>query len=431
MSVVCVVGSQWGDEGKGKIVDFLAQRADYVIRFQGGDNAGHTVVNDFGEFGLHLLPDGIFWDRVVNIMGPGTVVNPDALLAEMQDVSSRVPGLEFEGRLLIAERAHVVMPYHVALDEALEVSRGSMRQGSTKRGIAPVYADKAARSGVRIGDLVDPDYLRQFLPHIVAAKNDQLRSVDGSDVFDLDTLIAQCVEWGEALRPYIADTFPIVQGALAENKNLLLVGQLGIMRDLDWGHYPYVTSSTPTAAGACVSLGIPPNQMDTVIGIVKAFTSSVGEGPFPTEQKNEVGDRLRSEGGEYGVTTGRPRRCGWLDLVAARYASAINGFASIALTKIDLMDNFDPIPVATGYRLNGRTIDSVPDTRLLEQVEPIYEELAGWSAPTSGATSWDDIPANARRYIERVEGTIGVPVSLVGTGRHRDDIVVRSLPEGW
>ncbi len=431
MSVVCVVGTQWGDEGKGKIVDFLAERADFVIRFQGGDNAGHTVVNEFGDFGLHLMPEGVFRENVMNVLGPGTVINPDALLKEMDDVGGRIPGLDLQSRFSIAERAHVVMPYHIALDHAMETSRGAMFQGSTKRGIAPVYADKAARSGVRIGDLLDSDYLREYLPHIIEAKNRLLESVYGMERVDLDTLIAQCREWGEALQPYIVDTFPMVHVALASNKNILLVGQLGIMRDLDWGHYPYVTSSTPTAAGACVSLGIPPNRMDAVVGVVKAFTSSVGEGPFPTEQDNAIGERLRTEGGEFGVSTGRPRRCGWLDLVAVKHAVAINGPASLALTKIDLLDGFGPAILGKAYRLNGTTIDTVPDTRVLETVEPVYESLAGWDEPSAGLRIWDDLPANARRYVERIEEIVGVPISLVGTGRHRDDLIVRELPEGW
>ncbi len=431
MSVVCVIGTQWGDEGKGKIADLLAERADYVIRFQGGDNAGHSVVNDVGDFGLHLVPEGIFRENAINVLGPGTVVNPDALLKEIDDLRGRIPGVDFEARFRIAERAHVVMPYHVALDGALETSRGAMVQGSTKRGIAPVYSDKAARSGVRIGDLLASDYLREYLPHIVEAKNRLLESVYGIEPIDLDVLIEKCREWGEALRPYVVDTFPMVQGALAADKNILLIGQLGIMRDLDWGHYPYVTSSTPTAAGACVSLGIPPNQIGTVVGVVKAFTSSVGEGPFPTEQDNEIGNTLRTKGDEFGVSTGRPRRCGWLDLVAVNHAVAINGPASIALTKIDMLDGFDPVVFAKAYRLNGNTIDAVPDTRVLETVEPVYDSVAGWDEETGGVRTWDDLPANARRYVERVEEVVGVPVSLVGTGRHRDHVIVRDLPEGW
>ena len=431
MSVVCVVGTQWGDEGKGKIVDLLADRADYVVRFQGGDNAGHSVVNDLGDFGLHLVPEGIFRENVINVLGPGTVVNPDALLNEIDELQTEVPSLDFEAGLRIAERAHVIMPYHVALDGALETSRGAMVQGSTRRGIGPVYSDKAARSGVRIGDLLDSDYLRGYLPHIVEANNHLLESVYGLEPVDFDALIEKCREWGEALRPYVVDTFPMIQGALAADKNVLLVGQLGIMRDLDWGHYPYVTSSTPTAAGACVSLGIAPNQMGAVIGVVKAFTSSVGEGPFPTEQDNEIGDTLRTKGQEFGVSTGRPRRCGWLDLVAVKHAVAINGPAGLALTKIDMLDGFDPVMFGKAYELNGTTFDTVPDTRVLEAVEPVYESVAGWDDDTGGVQAWDDLPANARRYVERVEEITGVPVSIVGTGRHRDHAIVRNLPEGW
>lgn len=427
MSTVAVVGTQWGDEGKGKIVDYLSEQADLVVRFQGGNNAGHTIVNDLGAFALHLVPAGIFYPDVDSLLGPGTVVSPAALLDEMRELGGSAR-INFE-RFRIAERAHVVMPYHVAIDAAEEAQRGDLAQGTTLRGIGPAYADKAGRSGVRVGDLLDADFLADWLPAILESKNRVLAAMFGLEPYDAQQLIDQCLEWGEALRPYIVDSMLLVQQALREDRRILLEGQLGVMRDLDWGHYPYVTSSSPSAGGACVGAGIPPRELDRVLGITKAFSSSVGEGPFPTELIDHIGDRLREAGGgEYGASTGRPRRCGWFDAVAVRTAGALSGIDALALTKIDCLDTFDPIQLCVAYELDGRRVELAPDTRALERVRPIYEQVPGWLSSTQGLRDFDRLPPNAQGYVRVVEEITGIPVGFVGTGQHRADIVALDHP---
>ncbi len=427
MSTVAVVGTQWGDEGKGKIVDYLSEQADLVIRFQGGNNAGHTIVNDLGSFALHLVPAGIFYPDVDTLLGPGTVVSPAALLDEMRELGGSA-GIGFE-RFRIAERAHVVMPYHVATDVAEESQRGDLAQGTTLRGIGPAYADKAGRSGVRVGDLLDADFLADWLPAILESKNRVLAAMFDLKPYDPQQLIDQCLEWGEALRPYIVDSMPLVQQALREDRRILLEGQLGVMRDLDWGHYPYVTSSSPSAGGACIGAGIPPRELDRVLGITKAFSSSVGEGPFPTELTDDIGDRLREAGGgEYGASTGRPRRCGWFDAVAVRTAGALSGIDALALTKIDCLDTFDPIQLCVAYELDGRRIELAPDTRALERVRPIYEQVPGWLSSTQGLREFDRLPPSAQAYVRTVEEITGISVGFIGTGQHRADVIALDHP---
>ncbi|MDE2902016.1 MAG: adenylosuccinate synthase [Chloroflexota bacterium] len=429
MSTVAVLGAQWGDEGKGKVVDRFAQHAEMVVRFQGGNNAGHTVINDQGTFALHLAPSGIFNPQVTNILGPGTVVNAAALLDELEDLRSRA-NLSFD-RFWIAERAHAVMPYHVALDAAEEAQRGDLAQGTTLRGIGPAYADKAARSGVRMGDLLDADYLQEWLPLILEPKNRLLEHGYGVAPQDPQALIDQALEWGEALAPHIVDTLPIVGAALNEDRRILLEGQLGVMRDLDWGHYPYVTSSSPSAGGACVGAGIPPRELDQVWGVAKAFSSSVGEGPFPTELFDATAEHLREvAGGEYGASTGRPRRCGWFDAVAVRTAAALSGIDCMALTKVDALDGLERIKVAVAYELDGERTELAPDTRKFDRARPIYEEFPGWMFPTEGISDLDDLPPNARSYVEAISQITGIPLGLIGTGRHRDDAIILRDPFG-
>ncbi len=424
MSTMAVIGAQWGDEGKGKIVDHLAEGADLVIRFQGGNNAGHTIVNDYGTFALHLLPAGIFHAGTVNLLGPGTVVNPPALLAEMQEIGMAT-GITFE-TFKIAERAHVVMPYHLALDAAEEQQRGDLVQGTTLRGIGPAYADKAARSGVRVGDLLNADYLATWLPSILEPKNRLLTEVYGLPSMDPSALVEEALAWGEALRPHVVDSLPLVSEALREKRNIVLEGQLGVMRDLDWGHYPYVTSSNPSAAGACIGAGIPPQALDKVLGIAKAFTSSVGEGPFPTELADSTGDRLRNVGaGEYGASTGRPRRCGWFDAVPVRTAGALSGVDALALTKIDALDGFEQLRVCEAYMVDGRRVDLAPDTHALDRALPIYRDVPGWLSSTAGVRDYDALPPNAQRYVRTIEEITGIPVALVGTGQHRTAVATR------
>lgn len=426
MSVTCVVGTQWGDEGKGKIVDSISDDADLVIRFQGGDNAGHSVITDAGNFGLHLVPSGILRTQTINLLGPGTAVNPNSFLNELEALKKRLPEIQFRGRLFIAERAHIVMPYHIATDAAEEDNRGNMVQGTTRRGIGPTYADKFARSGLQFADLMDDKYLSEYLPHILAQKNRVLKASFNHPGFDINEMLEQCNRWRDQLGPFVIDSFQLVHASLEAGEKILLEGQLGIMRDIDWGHYPYVTSSSPTVAGACVSTGIPPSGIDKAIGVAKAFTSSVGEGPFPTELNGEIAELLRTQGGgEYGVSTGRPRRVGWMDTVAVRHAARINGLTSLALTKIDLLDAFKTIPICIAYQLDGEQLDSVPNTHSLNRVVPVYEDLPGWESTTDGVNRWNDLPPNARRYVERIEEIVGIPIELVGTGQHREAIVIR------
>ncbi len=424
MTVSCVIGTQWGDEGKGKIVDFLAAECGLVARFQGSDNAGHTVVNEYGRFGLHLIPSGIFHRGVRNLLGPGTGVNPDSFLAEIKGLDQEVPQLGIRHRIFIAERAHVIMPYHRALDGAQERSRGDLAQGTTGRGNGPLYADKYARSGIQVADLFEPQYLRRWLENTIPEKSFHLTRL-GAEPLELDELLARCLKWAEELAPYVVDSFGMVQQALAEGEGLLLEGQLGIMRDIDWGHYPYVTSSSPTAGGASIGAGIPPNRIQEVIGVAKAFTSSVGEGPFPTELSGHQAERLRIEGGEFGVSTGRPRRVGWMDAVAVRYAVAINGVTGLALTKLDLLDQIDEIPICRAYEIDGEIVEWVPNTHRLARARPIYDFMPGWDRPTAGISEWRQLPPNARAYVERVEQITGAPVRYIGTGQARQDLICR------
>jgi len=419
MSVTAVVGAQWGDEGKGRIVDLLAREADLVIRFQGGNNAGHTVVNDLGKFALHLIPSGIFNPRTQCIIGTGVVVNPGQLREEMAELEK--VGVSME-KLVISERAQVVMPYHLLLDGLDERRRGAGKVGTTLKGIGPTYADKAARVGLQMGDLLDEDYLRRRIVQTVAWKNQLLTKVFDHDPLDANEIFEEVWQHGQALAPYIRDTLPLLEEALAKKKRILLEGQLGALRDLDWGTYPYVTSSNPTAGGAATGAGLPPATITNVIGVAKAYTTAVGEGPFPAELKDDVCQYLREEGGEYGATTGRPRRCGWFDAVAVRHSARLSGFTGLALTKIDVLDKLDRIKICVGYRYGDQVLDRVPLTRILEQVEPIYEEVDGWQTPTTEARTYEDLPPAARAYVARLEELVGVPIKLISVGPERDQI---------
>ncbi len=420
MTVTAIVGAQWGDEGKGRIVDYLAQRADMVIRFQGGDNAGHTVVNDRGDFRLHLVPSGIFNPATRCIIGPGAVVNPDTLLAEMAELAAA--GVDL-ANLWLSERAHVVLPYHRLLDGLEESARGGKSIGTTKRGIGPAYADKAARTGVRLGDLLRPAYLRERLAATLPQKNLTLAHF-GQPPLALDDLLALAETWCSALGSRIVDTLPLVQAAVRGGQAVLLEGQLGVMRDLDWGTYPFVTSSSPIAGGAAAGAGLPPAAITEVIGVVKAYCTAVGAGPFPTELKDDTGEQLRTVGQEYGATTGRPRRCGWLDAVALPYAAWLNGFTGLAITKLDVLDGLPELKICTGYRLDGEIIARVPDTPDMERCEPVYEAWPGWSEPTRAARTWNDLPAKAQAYLRRIEELAGAPIRYVSVGPEREQLIV-------
>ena len=437
MSVVAVVGAQWGDEGKGRVVDYLAADADLVIRYGGGNNAGHTVVNPQGHFKLHLVPSGIFHPTTRNLIGSGVVINPPALVAELDGLAAAGIGTE---NLYIGDRAHVVMPYHLLLDQLEERERGEARLGTTSRGIGPAYVDKVARRGIRVVDLLEPDVFRSRLE---AALVRVRRVVDGySSAHEPDaalrTLIAEATDAGaiernylaaaERLRPHVTDGLALVEQALETGARVILEGQLGTMRDLDWGIYPYVTSSTPIPGGASVGAGLPAVRIDRVLGVAKAYTTAVGSGPLPTELHDENGEALREAGVEYGTATGRPRRCGWYDAVAVRFSVRLAGYSAIALTKLDVLDRFDRIPVCVAYRdpVSGEELVTVPasDVRMA-RLEPVYEELPGWNASTAGARSWGELPDAARAYVERLEELAGVRVTHVSVGPSREQMIVR------
>lgn len=418
MPVTAIVGGHWGDEGKGKVVDALAADADLVIRYNGGNNAGHTVVTERGVLRLHLVPSGISHPQVDCLIGPGVVVNPIALFEEIAALESA--GISTH-RLRVASRAHLVFPFHIELDSRMEDTRGARAHGTTRRGIWPVYADKAARAGIRAGDLVEPQFLRERLEEIARRASLALgRRVDAGD------LQAQCEQWSPHLAPLLVDSHRLVQDALRRDAAILLEGHLGVMRDLDWGVYPYVTSSTCLPGGASAGAGIPPQRITRVIGVVKAYTTAVGAGPMPTELRDGMGTLLRERGQEYGTSTNRPRRCGWFDGVAARYAAEVAGFTDLAVMKLDVLDGFDSVKLCVAYRDGTRILDTVPHTAVMERVEPVYEVLPGWPQ-TSDARTIDDLPAEARAFLERIEQFAAVPVSMVGVGRDREALILRDL----
>ncbi len=420
MPVTAVVGAQWGDEGKGRIIDWLAQEADVVIRFQGGDNAGHTVINEYGKHALHLIPSGIFNPRTANIIGSGCVVNPGSLLDEMASLTKAGVSLS---NLWISTRAQMLLPYHRTLDVLEETARGKETIGTTKRGIGPAYADKAARAGLRMGDLLDEEWLLKRLDNALQTVNRKIEILGGEPV-DRDSMEALCADYRYRLGPRIVDTVPMTRSAMKQGQAILLEGQLGVMRDLDWGIYPYVTSSNPTASYAPAGAGLPAGSIKRVLGVVKAYSTAVGDGPFPVELYDEEGERLREVGGEFGATTGRPRRCGWFDGVAINYAAWLNGMTGLAVTKLDVLDGFERLKICTGYRLEDGTVvsDSMPDTPALMKVTPVYEEMAGWCADTSHCRAWSELPAKARAYITRLSKLAGVRVDYVSVGAEREQM---------
>jgi adenylosuccinate synthase len=406
MSVIAVVGAQWGDEGKGRVVDYLAHEADLVIRYGGGNNAGHTVVNPQGHFKLHLIPSGIFHSRTKNLLGNGVVINPPALVAELEGLGEAGIGCE---NLYISDRAHLVMPYHVLIDQLEERERGAARLGTTSRGIGPAFVDKIARRGIRVVDLMEPEHFRSRLEDALARVRRLVSGYFAAGGPD------------DELRDAIDD-------ALQAGQRVLLEGQLGTMRDIDWGVYPYVTSSSPIPGGASLGAGLPAVAIDRVLGVAKAYTTAVGAGPLPTELSDADGERLRDRGVEYGTSTGRPRRCGWYDAIAVRFSVRLAGYSSIALTKLDVLDAFDRILIAHAYRdpTDGREWRTVPASEVVYgRLEPVYEELPGWRSDTTGCRSWDSLPGPARAYVERLEALAGVPISHVSVGPERAQMIVR------
>lgn len=422
-NVNAVVGIQYGDEGKGRIVDFLAQNADIVIRYQGGDNAGHTVINEYGKFGLHILPSGIFNPETMNIVSAGTVVNLNTMHAELEEIRKKI-SLELDN-IFIDERAHLIMPYHQDLDGAEELKRSdSQKIGTTKRGVGPCYTDKAARIGIRAVDLLDEEYLEMRLKALLPKKNRELEYY-GLPVYRLEDLMALCASWRKEFGDHIIDTVPVVRDAVESGKNVLLEGQLGIMRDNDWGIFPYTTSSNPTVSGACNGAGIPPRAINRVFGVVKAYTTSVGGGPYPAELFDEDGKKLRDIGHEYGVTTGRPRRCGWFDAVSADYSCYMNGVTDLALTKLDVLDTFKEIKICTGYMIDGQYYNYLPETRMQERAKPVYETLPGWMADTTGCRTFEELPENARNYVLHIEKLLGTHITYVSVGPERNQLIER------
>jgi adenylosuccinate synthase len=421
---LCVLGAQWGDEGKGKIVDLLTPRFSIVARYQGGHNAGHTVFVAGRKFVLHLIPSGILHPGVTCVIGNGVVVDPHALFSELDELASL--GVDVDGRLLVSEKAHVILPYHRELDVLSEARRGEQKIGTTSRGIGPAYEDKIGRRGIRIADLrdlSDEGVLASALRDNVAARN---RAVGNTDL-DWREVLAELRRQWPRLQPFVADTSLFLHRATGEGRAVMFEGAQGTLLDIDHGTYPFVTSSNATAGGAITGLGIGPRSVDRVLGVAKAYTTRVGSGPLPTELVDGIGERLRESGQEYGASTGRPRRCGWFDAVAVRYAARINGLDALAITKLDVLDGLEQIDVCTAYRCRGTLLTEMPaDVSQLSACEPVYETLPGWSAPTRGITRYDALPAEARAYIARLEAITGVPAGIVSTGSDRDHTIVRS-----
>lgn len=423
MAIVGVVGGQWGDEGKGKVIDLLAQRAEVVIRSHGGNNAGHTVVNEQGKFALHLVPAGIFNAKTTCIIGPGVVLDPGILLEEIETLQKR--GVSTD-RLMISNRAHMVMPYHLLFDRLQEEQRGTSKIGTTGRGIGPAYADKVAREGLRVGDLLDLDAFRGKLARVLSTKNAILTGVYGQVPYEFDKMFEAFAGFAARLKPYVRETGPVIFEAARQKKNILLEGAHGTLLDADHGTYPYVTSSSPTVAGLCLGAGIGPTLLTDAIGVYKAYATRVGGGPMPTELGDETGELIRARGAEFGTTTGRPRRCGWFDAVGGLHAAQVNGFTSIAITKLDVLDELPEIRICTAYRLDGRQIDFVPaDPDDLARCEPVYETHPGWLTSTSEARSPQDLPERASRYLARLEELLGVKVDIISVGAKRSEVMAR------
>jgi len=425
MAVRIIIGAQWGDEGKGKIVDLLSKEANYVVRYQGGANAGHTLKFDDKTIVLHLIPSGMFNGDSKCIIGNGVVIDPIALVEEIKEVENLVD-INLQERLFISSSAHVILPYHKTLDLVKEKSRGSDAIGTTGRGIGPAYVSKVSRVGIRMGDLLNEKLLEEKIRKNLADINNALKHVYNEPELDADEMIAQLKPAISTIKQYICNTTELLHNAIENNEPVLLEGAQGSLLDVDHGTYPYVTSSSPTAGGACTGSGIPPLAITHSLGITKAYCTRVGNGPFPTELDDSNGDKLRKNGQEFGATTGRPRRCGWLDLVALRYAVRLNGMNELALTKLDVMDDFKEIKVCTGYRLDGNEINYYPtETEQVERLEPIYKSFPGWEISTRNISSYDELPENAQNYIQFIEEYIGVNFTIVSTGPKRNETIVR------
>jgi adenylosuccinate synthase len=421
MAVRVVVGTQWGDEGKGKYIDMLAKESDLVVRFSGGNNAGHTIVADGVKYALHLIPSGILHKGRVCIIGNGVVVDPAVLLKEMEDLEQR--GINTE-KLLISDRAHVIMPYHKLLDELQEGHRGTANLGTTKRGIGPAYADKTERCGIRMCDFIDPEQLAAKIRENLVIKNQIIEKVYEGKGFDADSIIEEYSGYAKLLKKHVTDVNSMISDAIEEGKNILFEGAQATFLDLDFGTYPFVTSSNPVAGGVCTGAGIGPTYIDEIFGVLKAYTSRVGTGPFPTEQNNKIGDTIRELGWEYGTTTGRPRRCGWLDTVMIRYSARVNGLTALAINHVDTIGKLDKIKLCTSYKKDGVVIRNFPASlKELAKCEPVYEEFDNWQEDISSVRKFEDLPGNAQKYLKRIEELVGVKIGLIGVGKDREQTI--------
>ena len=426
MSTLVVVGSQWGDEGKGKITDLLSEEVDIVVRYQGGCNAGHTVVKGDQQFIFHLIPSGILHPGKKCLIGNGVVIDPKSLLREIEDLRNK--GIEIDGNLFIDSKAHVVLPYHKTLDEIKEEKRGKNKLGTTKRGIGPAYIDKIARTGIRIADLIDKKTLSEKLKINLEEKNEifeKLYSIKTSKQKQKD-LIKRYQEYGQLLKKYVIDVSLLVNQAIEEDKKILFEGAQGTLLDIDHGTFPYVTSSNPVAGGACIGAGVGPTKIDKVLGITKAYTTRVGSGPFPTEIEGKLGEYIRQKGGEFGATTGRPRRCGWFDAIVVSYAVRINGMDSMVLTKIDVLSDLDKIKICTSYQCNGELIKEFPvNLKTLKNCNPVYEEVEGWKSDISQITRYEDLPPKLKAYISRIEELVKTKIIIISVGPKRSQTIIR------
>lgn len=421
MSVKIIVGAQWGDEGKGKIVDLLSKEIDIVARYQGGANAGHTVVIGDQQYVLHLIPSGIFHSNVTCVIGNGVVIDPVALMDEINQLTNL--GIDIKGRLFISHNAHLIMPYHKLLDGLREQT--SEKIGTTGKGIGPAYIDKATRRGIKVVDLLDRNSFKEKLKRNIAEHNLVLKNIYGTGILDADKIVSEYEEFDQKIDEFVTDTAFFLNNAIKEGKRILAEGAQGALLDLDHGTYPFVTSSSPTSGGACTGLGIPPTSIKSVMGVVKAYCTRVGNGPFPTELDNELGNEIRKTGNEFGATTGRPRRCGWLDAFSLKYSIMINGIQELAITKLDVLSQFDEIFICTGYEYEGRSLKTFPtDTISLKAVTPVYEKLDGWKHPISDITKFDDLPENAKYYILRIEDLLKTRVNIISVGAKRDQTII-------
>ena len=423
MKTVAIVGSQWGDEGKGKVIDYLATQADVVVRGQGGNNAGHTLVVEGKKYAIHLIPSGVLNPETINVIGNGIVFDPKGFLEELAKLNADNINTK---NIKISDRAHVIFPYHKELDALAEEARGDNKIGTTKKGIGPCYMDKTERSGIRICDLMDKDIFAKKLKSQIEDKNKLVKNVYGAEGFDFDAIYNEYLGYAEQIRPFVDDTSVIVYDAIKAGKKVLFEGAQGTLLDLDLGTYPYVTSSHPTSGGFSIGAGVGPNMIKDVVGIVKSYTTRVGEGPFVTELNDETGDRIRTQGREFGTTTGRARRCGWFDAVIVRYAARVNGLTSISLMLLDVLTGFDTVKICTAYKMGDKILKEFPASlEDLAKCEPIYEELEGWSEDLTGMETYEELPENAKKYIAKIEELVGVSVDMVSVGPNRAQTIIR------